>query len=273
MPSGEAEPAVHEEPVEPEPAVPAPAEETEQQVPEEPEEEPEKKEDVKVDDGNGDEDEDEETPPEDEEPAVDDDEPDPEEAREMRRAKLFVGNRKIPRILNEDEVAEMIRISRPIPRDNLLLQCMYFLGMSNAEIQNLKVEDIDFADGKVKIAQGKNRRDRSLPMPAELSQDLRAFVGARSDGYLIRGRDKKGKRISDRHIRRIVKAYAKEAGVKGWDEIHPHTLRHSYATHLLNQGTPIETVQTILGHERLETTAIYSHAHNAQRLAEQINGS
>ncbi len=186
---------------------------------------------------------------------------------------FIVGNRKLPRILKEDEVAGMIRISRPLPRDNLLLQCMYFLGMSNAEIQNLKVDDIDFVSGKVNISQGKNRRDRKLPIPEELMQDLKSFIGARPDGFLIRGRDKKGKRISDRHIRRIVKAYAKEAGIKGHEEIHPHTLRHSYASHLLNQGTPIETVQGILGHERLETTAIYSQRRNTEKLREHVNSS
>lgn len=188
-----------------------------------------------------------------------------------KSAAFLVGNRKLPRVLTEDEVAEMIRISKPIPRDNLLLQCMYFLGMSNSEVQNLTLQNINFTSGKVSISQGKNRRDRQLPMPEDLRQDLKSFIGARPEGYLIRGRDKKGKRISDRHIRRIVKAYAKEAGVKNYEEIHPHTLRHSYAAHLLNQGTPIETVQGILGHERLETTAIYSQIHNTQKLREHVD--
>ena len=196
-----------------------------------------------------------------------------DEAEKEKSPVFVVGNRKLPRVLTEKEVARMISISKPIQRDSLILQCLYFLGMSNAEVQNLRVEDIDFVNGKVRISQGKNRRDRMLPIPAELQQDLKAFIGARSEGFLIRGRDKKGKRISDRHIRRIVKSYAKEAGVKNYDEIHPHTLRHSYAVHLLDAGTPIESVQNILGHERLETTAIYSALRNTRQLQEHVNGA
>jgi hypothetical protein len=201
------------------------------------------------------------------------DEAETEDERAQHGAVFTVGNRKLPRILHKEEVAEMLRISRPVQRDSILLQCMYFLGMTNSEVQNLRVEDIDFASGKIKISEGKNRRDRILPVPAELSQALKAFMGARDSGYVIRGRDKKAKRISDRHIRRLVKAYAKEANVRNWEDIHPHTLRHSYATHLLDEGTPIETVQGILGHERLETTAIYSHARNTRELQEQVNGA
>ncbi|MBN1896166.1 MAG: tyrosine-type recombinase/integrase [Candidatus Aenigmarchaeota archaeon] len=223
--------------------------------------EPESSDDVKAEEGTG------------EDEVVDDANDDSIRVESPVNPAFIVGNRKLPRILKEDEVAGMIRISRTLPRDNLLLQCMYFLGMSNAEIQNLKVEDIDFVSGKVNISQGKNRRDRKLPIPEELMQDLKSFIGARPDGFLIRGRDKKGKRISDRHIRRLVKAYAKEAGIKGYEEIHPHTLRHSYASHLLNQGTPIETVQGILGHERLETTAIYSQIRNTEKLREHVNSA
>ncbi len=211
-----------------------------------------------------------------EEPEVPDENPDEteEEEEKARRGPVFtIGDRKLPRILTKEQVAGMIRISGPVQRDNLLLQCMYFLGMSNAEVQNLKLEDINFSAGKVKISQGKNRRDRTLPVPEELLGSLRAFAGARTDGYLIRGRDRKGKRISDRHIRRIVKAYAKEAGVPNWEDIHPHTLRHSYATHLLDEGTPIESVQNILGHERLETTAIYSHIRSTRQLQDHVTGA
>ncbi len=202
-------------------------------------------------------------------------EEEPEEPPESagKGAVFTVGNRKIPRILGKEEVAQMLKISKPVPRDSILLQCMYFLGMTNSEVQNLSAEDLDFDNNKVRISEGRNRRDRILPLPAELSQELKSYLGARTSGYVIRGRDKKGKRISDRHIRRLVKAYAKEASVRNWEGIHPHTLRHSYATHLLDEGTPIETVQGILGHERLETTAIYSQARNTRELQEKVNGA
>lgn len=190
-------------------------------------------------------------------------------AQPKKRPAFFIGARKLPRILKEEEVAEMMRISKPVQRDAILLRCMYFLGMSNAEAQNLMVQDIDSVNNTVRVHEGKNRRDRTLPVPAELMNDLKEYLGMRSEGYVIRGRDKKANRISDRHIRRIVKGYAKEAGVANWDEIHPHTLRHSYATHMLNHGMSIEAVQALMGHERLETTAIYSYAHS-QAVKEKI---
>ncbi|MCK4713940.1 MAG: tyrosine-type recombinase/integrase, partial [Candidatus Aenigmarchaeota archaeon] len=201
------------------------------------------------------------------------DESEDEEEKSQKGAVFTIGNRKLPRILMKEDVAQMIKISKPMPRDSILIQCMYFLGMTNSEVQNMVVKDIDFTSDRIKISEGKNRRDRILPLPAELSQDLKSYLGVRTDGYVIRGRDKKAKRISDRHIRRLVKAYAKEADVRNWEGIHPHTLRHSYATHLLDEGTPIETVQNILGHERLETTAIYSHARNTRELQDKINGA
>jgi integrase/recombinase XerD len=194
------------------------------------------------------------------------------ENAQSKRPSFFVGARKLPRILKEEEVAEMMRISKPMQRDSILLRCMYFLGMSNAEAQNFRAEDIDSVNGTVRIHEGKNRRDRTLPVPVELMNDLKDYLGVRTDGFVIRGRDKKANRVSDRHIRRIVKGYAKEASVRNYDEIHPHTLRHSYATHLLNHGTPLEAVQNILGHERMETTAIYSYVHS-QAVKEKIENA
>jgi hypothetical protein len=191
-----------------------------------------------------------------------------------KRPEFFIGRRKLPRILKQDEIASMLRIAKGVPRDFMLLQCMYFMGMSNAEIQNLEVKNFNFRTEKVHVSEGKNRRSRNVPIPKNLIDDLKAYIGLRTEGFLLRGRDK-SKRLSDRHIRRIVKAYAKEAGVPNYDEIHPHTLRHSYATHLLDDGVPLETVQSLLGHEGIETTAIYSHAHsqNINQLREKVEGA
>lgn len=162
--------------------------------------------------------------------------------------------RKLPRFLSPLEVAEMFRASEG--RDQMLLKCLYYLGIRNSEAQNLLIEDIDTINGTVKVVQGKGKKDRYVPIPGAFAQELRAFLQGRK-GYLFEGRA--AGRLSDRHIRRIAKEAAVRAGVRKAEEIHPHTLRHSYATHLQNSGVPLNVIQNILGHARLETTTIYTH--------------
>jgi len=169
-----------------------------------------------------------------------------------------MAERKLPRFLTPAEIEEMLRISYGNRRDSILMKCMYFLGMRNSEVQNIMVDDIDLINGLAKIVQGKGKKDRYVPIPKGLAEELKEYIGPRREGLLIRGRNKGGK-ISDRHLRRIVKAYAKEANVRKYEEIHPHTLRHSYATHLQNSGVPLNIIQNLLGHERIETTTIYTH--------------
>lgn len=164
--------------------------------------------------------------------------------------------RKLPRFLTPLEVAEMFRVAQDSSRDCMLLKCLYYLGLRNSEAQNMRIEDVDIINKTVKVVQGKGKKDRYVPIPGKFGDELRGFIGSR-DGFLFEGRAQG--RLSDRHIRRIVKDAATKASVRKADEIHPHTLRHSYATHLQNQGVPLNVIQNILGHARLETTTIYTH--------------
>jgi integrase/recombinase XerD len=165
--------------------------------------------------------------------------------------------RKLPRFLSANEVAEMFRVSALSPRDSMLLKCMYYLGLRNSEVRTLQTDDIDTINNTVKVVQGKGRKDRYVPVPEGFSKELKAFISNKK-GYMFGGRGNEGT-ISDRHIRRIVKGYAETANVRKFEEIHPHTLRHSYATHLQNNGVPLNVIQGMLGHERIETTTIYTH--------------
>ena len=147
-------------------------------------------------------------------------------------------------------------------RDSLLLKSMFYLGLRNSEIQKMRVDDIDLINRTVKVVKGKGRKDRYVPIPTEgLITDIKRFIQERQDGLLFS--------ISDRHIRRIVKQYARAAGIRKADEVHPHTLRHSYATHLQNQGVPLNVIQQILGHERIETTTVYVHL-GLERVREHV---
>jgi site-specific recombinase XerD len=137
------------------------------------------------------------------------------------------------------------------------------------ELKSLRVDDIDFINRMVKVVQGKGKKDRYVPIPTkEFASDLKKWAGKRNRGLLIEGRGTNSM-LSDRHIRRIVKKYALEAGIRKPEEVHPHTLRHSYATHLQNQGLPLNYIQQILGHERIETTTVYVHL-GVERLRDQV---
>lgn len=144
-------------------------------------------------------------------------------------------------------------------RDLILLKSLYYMGLRNSEIQKMLIEDVDIINRLVKVVQGKRAKDRYVPIPEGFANDLRAWIGGRSSGPLFVGRSGDQKMISDRHIRRIVKKYAQLANVRKYEEIHPHTLRHSYATHLQNRGVPLNVIQNMLGHSNIQTTTIYTH--------------
>jgi len=167
--------------------------------------------------------------------------------------------RKLPRFLTMEEVKHMIAASGKNRRDSMVIKCLFYLGLRNSELQKLHVDDIDFINRTVKIVQGKGNKDRYVPIPSRrFAAELRKQSGKQTSGLLIGGRGTNNM-LSDRHIRRIVKKYAIGAGIRKPEDVHPHTLRHSYATHLQNQGLPLNAIQQILGHENIETTTIYLH--------------
>lgn len=188
--------------------------------------------------------------------------------------------KRLPRFLTEEEVHRMFDIAKDAynPRDIKILKILYYFGLRNNEMCGLDVEHINFRDLTLKVVQGKGRKDRIIPiieinpLPGEdktIADDLREWVGRRRSGLLIEGASSKGG-ISDRHVRRIVKEYATRARIRNWQEIHPHTLRHSYATHLMNLGVPLEFIQKLLGHVKPETTEIYAHI-GVENLRSEIN--
>jgi len=166
--------------------------------------------------------------------------------------------RKLPRFLSPQEVNELFRVASASKRDMILLKCLFHLGLRNSEAQKLEVGNIDHVNQMVKVVQGKGKTDRYVPIPAAFAGELKGFMGERDSGLLFGGRGERGA-MSDRHIRRIVKHYAKLARIRKCEEIHPHTLRHSYATFLHNRRVPLNEIQSLLGHKNIETTTIYTH--------------
>ena len=142
-------------------------------------------------------------------------------------------------------------------KSKIMLSLLYATGMRVSEITNLKASDIVFEENIGYIRQAKGRKDRIFNLPELLVKDLQKQVKKQKEldqRYLFSGPKAQ---LSTRNLQKIVQKTAKRAGIK--KEVHPHTLRHSFATHLLESGVDIRKIQELLGHADLSTTQIYTH--------------
>ena len=141
-----------------------------------------------------------------------------------------------------------------------LLMVLYGTGMRRAEIARLKIEDIDSQRMIIHVVDGKGHKDRDLPLSPALLETLRAYwLWLKPRIYLFPSRTRRDceRPISDKTVWLACIQTAKRAGIR--KPTNPHLVRHSYATHLLEAGTDLRTIQLLLGHEDLETTARYLH--------------
>jgi integrase/recombinase XerC len=148
-------------------------------------------------------------------------------------------------------------------RDRAILEALYASGVRVAELSGLDVEDVDLREGSVRVL-GKGKKERIVPLGTKAIQALRAYLGARESGRGPLFRNSRGGRLTVRSLHRIVRARARTAGLGG--RVTPHTLRHTFATHLLDAGADLRLIQELLGHARLATTQRYTHV-SADRLA------
>jgi site-specific recombinase XerD len=125
------------------------------------------------------------------------------------------------------------------------------------------VEDVDLRDGGVRVL-GKGRKERIVPLGRKAVEALKVYLGAREGTRGALFRNARGGRLTVRSLHRIVRARARAAGLAG--RVTPHTLRHTFATHLLDAGADLRLIQELLGHARLATTQRYTHV-SADRLA------
>ena len=138
-----------------------------------------------------------------------------------------------------------------------MVQMAYACGFRVSELINLKVDDLNFEERIGYVRQGKGRKDRVFNIPQKLANKLQKQVQQQKElnqVYLFSGRNGA---LTDRNLQKIVRNSAKKAEIN--KDVHPHTLRHSFATHLLEAGTDIRMIQELLGHADLSTTQIYTH--------------
>lgn len=166
----------------------------------------------------------------------------------------------LPLFLTEDEVIKLIETPSTEDargqRDRAILETFYSTGMRISELVGLNISDIDFIGGVLKV-RGKGKKERLLPIGDRALSAIRTYLDKRKsqqDGLFL---NKNNQRITDRGVRVVVQKYIRIAGLR--TGISPHTLRHSFATHLLNRGADLRSVQELLGHANISTTQIYTH--------------
>ncbi|MCX5708465.1 MAG: tyrosine recombinase XerC [Candidatus Omnitrophica bacterium] len=169
-------------------------------------------------------------------------------------------DKHLPQFLTEEEVTRLIESSLAKDemglRDRAILETFYSTGMRISELVSLSQEDLDFIGGVVKL-KGKGKKERIAPIGDKAISSLRDYLEKRKKQTSAVFLNKRGTRITDRGVRNIVGKYLKLSGMK--QGVSPHTLRHSFATHLLNRGADLRTVQELLGHANLSSTQIYTH--------------
>ncbi len=168
--------------------------------------------------------------------------------------------RRLPTVLSREEVSRLINAAGNLFRRTLLMT-LYGTGMRRSELASLKVGDIDSQRMIIRVVAGKGGKDRDLPLSSALLETLREYWQWRKPKLYMFPTRTRGRTldqpISDKTVWIACSEAARQAGIK--KRITPHTLRHSWATHLLEAGTDLRTIQVLLGHGDLETTAQYLH--------------
>lgn len=171
----------------------------------------------------------------------------------------------LPQVLSEEEVNALLNApdvsTEKGIKEYAILDILYSCGLRVSEAVNLQINQINEQEGIINIL-GKGKKERIVPIRKEALKALKRYISEVRNEHLIIDKkivflDKKGKKMSRQEIYNIVKENAKKAEIK--KEIHPHTLRHSFATHLLDNGADLRVVQELLGHTKIGTTQIYTH--------------
>jgi integrase/recombinase XerD len=178
-----------------------------------------------------------------------------------RRLVLARFPRKLPAVLSVEEVGQLLEAA-PGLKYKAILGTAYGAGLRVSEVASLKIDDIDSTRMLIRVEQGKGRKDRNAMLSPQLLALLRLWwkEGRRRNlmlphGWLFPGRGCTDP-ISTRQINRAIHEAAEAAGIR--KRVSPHTLRHSFATHLLEQDVDIRVIQVLLGHSKLDTTALYA---------------
>ncbi len=171
--------------------------------------------------------------------------------------------KKLPRFLTIDEVFSLMEMPKgdtfKPARDRAILELLYSSGLRVSELTSLDISDLDVKESLVRV-RGKGRKERIVPVGSKAMEAFRNYLPERmavkkkSSALFLNFR---GGRLTQRSVRRIVLFYSRMFNLKG--DLSPHTLRHTFATHLLHEGADLRSIQELLGHSSLSTTQKYTH--------------
>ena len=186
-----------------------------------------------------------------------------------RKLMVNVKYSKVPKtmpiFLSKEEIMLLIYAIKN-PKHKLMVKLIYSAGLRVSELLNLKVENLDFPFRHGWVRHGKCGKDRLFIIAESIKDDLIDYVKINSsngDDWVFRGYN--GNRMSAMSVQKIVKKAAKKAGIK--KNVHPHALRHSFATHVIENGNDVVSLQSLLGHKSPETTMVYVHMANPRMLS------
>jgi integrase/recombinase XerD len=185
------------------------------------------------------------------------------------RLPTFKKNRKLPVILSREEIKKLLAVTENL-KHRLLLLLLYGCGLRCGEIRNIRIADIDFDRMMLFVKNGKGGKDRYVPLSAHQVEELQEFIAkeGRTDYLFGKPRGRAGGDFDGRYSQRGITWVLTNAGKKATiiKKISPHVFRHSYATHLLEDGLDIFTIKDLLGHSRIETTMVYFHVSHFDRV-------
>lgn len=177
--------------------------------------------------------------------------------KELTNLKMPKKDSKLPEVLTKEEVKRMID-SADNQKSRLIISLLYSTGLRVSELVNLKVDDVNFADKSGWVRRGKGAKDRLFVLSDNLGKEIQEYLTGKEHKFLF----SKDEPLTTRNIQKIIKGTKVRAGIS--KKVTPHTMRHSFATHLLEQGTDIRLIQTMLGHSSLSTTQVYTHVSGEQ---------
>jgi site-specific recombinase XerD len=161
----------------------------------------------------------------------------------------------LPQVLSQEEVLELIRVTDNL-KHKAMLSLLYDAGLRISELINLELDDIDFDSKRIHIRNAKGKKDRYVSLSRVLGMILLNYIAEyKPNQYVINGQD--SLQYSETSIRQVLRHNASKAGIR--KRVYPHILRHSYATHLIENGVNIRYIQELLGHSHIHTTEIYTH--------------
>ncbi|MCB9800519.1 MAG: tyrosine recombinase XerC [Candidatus Omnitrophica bacterium] len=188
-------------------------------------------------------------------------------------------DKKLPFFLDPEEITRLLEAPSKgnweESRDKAILETLYSSGLRVSELVGLNYEDVDLLSGLLRV-RGKGKKERIVPVGKIAIQAIKNYLGKKPPKEDLRSIKKalyvnrSGGRLTDRSVRRMLLKYARRIALN--KEVSPHVLRHSFATHMLDRGADLRSVQELLGHENLSTTQIYTHV-TTKRLKEAYNAA